>query len=131
MWGAQHHDVADLPAVVDWDLHCGVLVVDDLDRCAFAATTDEFRRYSATTSPSLIRNRREHVIPFSRAGLSLPAVKTVDQEGKIERSTRRKPLRAKRRPLGTVCAQRLNVALRNTQPVPEIVGRGAFRRTSA
>jgi hypothetical protein len=55
---AQRHDVADLQTVVDWDVHGGVLVVDDLDRRTSAATTDEFRRYSATTSPSPIRKKR-------------------------------------------------------------------------
>jgi hypothetical protein len=41
-----------------------VLVVDDLDRCTSAATTVEFKRYSAMTSPSRIRKKLEHVIPF-------------------------------------------------------------------
>jgi len=36
--------MSHLQAVVDWDVHGGVLVVDELDRCTSAATTDEFRR---------------------------------------------------------------------------------------
>jgi hypothetical protein len=72
-----------------------VLVIDDLDRCTSAATTVEFKKYSAMTSSSRIRKKLEHVIPFLTAGLSLPPVKTVDQKSTDRRSTE-KPLRAKR-----------------------------------
>jgi hypothetical protein len=57
MRGVQRHDVADLQAMAGWGLHRGVLVVDDLNRCTSATTTDEFRKYSATTSPSRIRKK--------------------------------------------------------------------------